>query len=42
MDNVTVFPLWDNFPAYIAGETKPKVLTEEEKDWIVEHHNSQE
>ena len=33
---------WDNFPAYIAGETKPKVLTEEEKDWIVEHHNSQE
>ena len=33
---------WDNFPAYIAGETKPKVLTEEEKDWIVEHHNNEE
>ncbi len=33
---------WDNFPAYIAGETKPKVLTEEEKDWIVENHNNEE
>ncbi len=33
---------WDNFPAYIAGETKPKVLTEKEKDEIVEHHNREE
>ena len=33
---------WDNFPVYIAGETKPKVLTEEEKDWIVENHNNEE
>ena len=33
---------WDNFTAYIAGETKPKVLTEEEKDWIVENHNNEE
>lgn len=31
---------WDNFPAYIAGETKPKVLTEEEKDQIVDAHNN--
>ena len=33
---------WDNFPAYIAGSSEPKVLTEEEKDWIVEHHNNEE
>lgn len=30
---------WDNFPAFIAGETKPKLLTEAEKDEIVKTHN---
>ena len=33
---------WDNYPAYIAGETKPKILTEAEKDEIVKHHNDAE
>ncbi len=33
---------WDNFPAYIAGSSEPRVLTEEEKDWIVENHNNEE
>lgn len=33
---------WDNYPAYIAGSSEPRVLTEEEKDWIVETHNNEE
>ncbi|MAJ54387.1 MAG: hypothetical protein CMP92_00305 [Gammaproteobacteria bacterium] len=33
---------WDNFPAFVAGSSEPKVLSEEEKDWIVENHNNEE
>ena len=30
---------WDNFPAYVAGSSEKKTLSEADKEWFVNNFN---